>query len=125
MKKYLIDHDHKRPLRPAEPHHGKLRRKGQTSARRMSGGYRRFKVQMLKARPLCALCRVEFATSIDHIVPVFKGGVDNLSNYQPICKRCHESKNSAEMRDKRAVETDIGYTPYDGWRQRPIHRGEG
>ena len=32
---------------------------------------------------------------VDHAVPSSKGGVDHLSNYQPLCTRCNTSKASS------------------------------
>lgn len=35
---------------------------------------------------------------VDHIVPISKGGTDNLDNLQLLCKRCHAQKTYKESR---------------------------
>jgi 5-methylcytosine-specific restriction protein A len=49
----------------------------------------------------CALCkRVHDATGIevDHRLPLADGGTNTETNVQPLCKRCHVGKTSAENR---------------------------
>ena len=56
----------------------------------------------LAAHPLCALCqrdgRVMPAAVVDHITP--HRGDQTLfwdeSNWQPLCKRCHDAKTARE-----------------------------
>ncbi|WP_413226694.1 HNH endonuclease [Corynebacterium wankanglinii] len=42
------------------------------------------------------------AQEIDHIVPDFEGGTDELSNLRAVCRRCHAEKTQAEARRARA-----------------------
>jgi 5-methylcytosine-specific restriction protein A len=63
---------------------------------------------------LCVACRakgrITDATDVDHIVPLSKGGTDDLGNLQSLCERCHKSKSLADMgrRERRQIGMD-GY----------------
>lgn len=41
------------------------------------------------------------AIQVDHIVPVFEGGVNELSNLQAVCGPCHEVKTQVEAQRAR------------------------
>ena len=51
--------------------------------------------------PLCIRCnakgKVELATELDHIIPLFKHGKDDESNLQGLCKACHDAKTIDDM----------------------------
>lgn len=40
----------------------------------------------------CLACGSSKNICIDHVVPVFKGGKNDISNYQPLCKSCNSKK---------------------------------
>lgn len=40
----------------------------------------------------CAKCGSTEKLTVDHIVPMIRGGSDDLSNLQILCKRCNSSK---------------------------------
>ena len=52
--------------------------------------------------------------AVDHIVPKFEGGTDDLDNLQAICAPCHEEKTDRESARSqgRKVKAVIGL---DGW----------
>lgn len=56
--------------------------------------------------PLCRLCENNIATQIDHIVPLFKGGGNEIENLQPICEPCHIDKSLAERGKRGTVRVD-------------------
>lgn len=41
------------------------------------------------------------ASQVDHITPKFKGGTDDPSNLQAICKKCHDKKTRLEAQEAR------------------------
>lgn len=50
---------------------------------------------------LCACCGAPEQT-VDHVVPVLKGGSSNIGNIQPLCRRCNSSKGTKTI-DYRAI----------------------
>lgn len=57
--------------------------------------WRRLRAEFLKRFPFCAACG-EAATEVDHIVALRKGGSNDWSNLQAVCKRCHARKTVAQ-----------------------------
>jgi 5-methylcytosine-specific restriction enzyme A len=63
--------------------------------------WKRVRLLVLKTEPLCRSCRgkgkISAATTVDHIIPVRKGGeMYSMSNLQPLCDSCHASKSGKE-----------------------------
>lgn len=48
----------------------------------------------------CLCCGISENISIDHIIPVLKGGSNEIDNLQPLCKSCN-SKKMAKIIDYR------------------------
>lgn len=73
-----------------------------STARGYNYRWQKARERFLKDRPLCCYCeregRVEPATVVDHKIP-HKGNQAlfwDESNWQPLCKRCHDSTKAKE-----------------------------
>lgn len=78
-----------------EPH-GREHRSPTTQAQ--DAIYRRNRATVLAGSPPCALrlrCDGAPATTVDHIVPVSRGGTNALENLQPACGPCNRQKSDA------------------------------
>ena len=91
-----------------------------SSARGYGAAWNKLRSIVLKrARYLCQcsecskLGRVRTANEVDHIVPKWQGGTDDLSNLQAINTDCHKRKTQVELGHK--TKTPIGV---DGWPKR-------
>lgn len=57
------------------------------------------------------------ATEVDHIIPLFEGGQDVMSNVRGVCHECHDAKSRAER--TRALKA----TYKKLYRPHPVHPG--
>jgi 5-methylcytosine-specific restriction enzyme A len=89
---------------------------------RQSRGYGaahdRMRAHLIATVVMCEVCkrrgRATIGTIADHIVPQSKGGSDERSNYQLLCRGCHDEKTARESaeaqggsyRPKRAIGSD-------------------
>lgn len=88
--------------------------KGTTAQRGYGGRWQRERLLFLAQHPLCRMCaqqgRAEPATVVDHIIP-HRGNYRLMwsrSNWQPLCKRHHDS-------DKQAIDRGARIIGVDGW----------
>lgn len=101
--------------RPWQHHDGRHSR----HARGYGAGWSKLRAIVLgivRGRPtaLCRACeqegRVTVATDCDHIVPKAKGGTDDLTNLQPLCRWHHDAKS---LRDRGArARREVGVDGY-------------
>jgi len=62
--------------------------------KRAEGSHSFIEWEELKAKHnnLCAACKQEKPLTKDHIIPLSKGGSDNINNIQPLCRNCNSKK---------------------------------
>jgi len=78
-------------------------RRPSASARGYDVDWRRRRAAYLADHTDCVMCG-EPATVVDHRLPLAAGGADDETNWQPLCKLCHDSrKQSLDRRAVRAV----------------------
>ena len=79
------------------------RMRGNAAERGYDGKWRSARALFLKKNPLCAKCRetgkLTPATVVDHIIPHRGDPVLfwNRSNWQPLCKDCHDHKTGSGL----------------------------
>jgi len=59
--------------------------------------YRKVKVNMLKRKPYCNWCGVllfSHTATLDHVVPVSLGGLNNRNNYVLACEDCNKKRGN-------------------------------
>jgi 5-methylcytosine-specific restriction protein A len=82
------------------------------------------RLQLIRRRwfalhPLCVLClaadppRIRVATELDHRIPLHKGGADDSTNRQGLCKECHAAKTSVDRGWAPAAACDANGLPLD------------
>lgn len=58
----------------------------------------------LRTHPLCVHCEAEGITAraeeVDHIKPLWDGGVDSEANYQGLCREHHKAKTALEAAER-------------------------
>lgn len=64
------------------------------------GGWQKFRRRWLAHHPYCVHCSTEsrpvIGCEVDHIKPLWEGGLNVDSNYQTLCIPCHEAKSAEE-----------------------------
>jgi 5-methylcytosine-specific restriction protein A len=84
---------------PAAKLHTRLPRES-PSLRGYGREWQKIRNLFIKQNPLCVKCKAKRLTvpakEIDHILPKSKGGGDEVSNLQALCKACHSRKTATE-----------------------------
>ena len=54
------------------------------------------------------------ATEVDHILPLFKGGTDDLENLSALCAEHHREKTNQDLGYKASKRVGVDGVP-EGW----------
>ncbi len=52
--------------------------------------------------PLCAYCKQSPSVTLDHVVPISRGGAHEFANLLPACRSCNSSKNALTLEEWQA-----------------------
>ncbi|MFD6469381.1 HNH endonuclease [Streptomyces goshikiensis] len=63
-------------------------------ARGYDSSYAKGRAAILADRPLCSLCNARPATTADHVIPLSRGGTNDISNLRPACAPCNFSRGN-------------------------------
>jgi 5-methylcytosine-specific restriction endonuclease McrA len=63
-----------------------------TTQRGYGADHQRMAKLAIRAQPWCSYCGATSDLTADHIVPRSRGGLNVLSNYRVLCRRCNSSK---------------------------------
>jgi 5-methylcytosine-specific restriction protein A len=73
------------------------------------------RARFMSKHPLCAVCMRRGVlipgTQVDHVVPLFRGGLDIDANKQTLCDACHKVKTAADCGKARHPGSDANGEP--------------
>ena len=58
--------------------------------------------RVLRGSDVCSICNQPGADEVDHVVPRYLGGTDDISNLRPVHRACHARKSAAEGHQRKA-----------------------
>lgn len=75
------------------------------ASERKSGGYRRVKIRLFKKQKHCHWCRTKLTletATVEHVIPLARGGLDNDNNRVLACGPCNQGRGHSmpELRNR-------------------------
>ena len=70
----------------------KLRNQPRVDAQKYIGNKKVRGLVFNKYGEICLRCGTTEKISIDHVIPIYKGGLNEMDNLQPLCKSCNSWK---------------------------------
>jgi len=59
--------------------------------------YRAKRQKILATNPVCVLCLKAPATTLDHVIPLHRGGTNDWDNLRPACRSCNSRRGALEQ----------------------------
>jgi hypothetical protein len=81
---------------------------------------RQLRIQWMKQGRPCAYCSVASAETVDHVVPLVRGGTNHEGNLVPCCKRCNSSKAARTVAEWRHGRQPQRALASPAWAMRPV-----
>lgn len=72
----------------------KERKRIRREQRGYDSAWRELSKRMRAAQPWCSKCRSTRDLTLDHIIPLAKGGSNSAANAQVLCRKCNSEKAS-------------------------------
>ncbi len=88
---------HQRPPKPIIQPRKYDDRRGSSTQRGYGYAWQQQRKKFIQSHPFCKYCPSP-TQEVDHIIPRARGGSDDDSNLQPLCKRHHNEKTGRERR---------------------------
>ena len=61
--------------------------------------YKAIRRRLLTGRPICHLCGIPGADSLDHVIPLSRGGTNEMSNLRPAHLACNIAKHNRPLEE--------------------------
>lgn len=82
----------------------RIARKKGASGSHTLGEWELLKAQYNFTCPCCFVSEPKISLTEDHIIPLIKGGSDNIENIQPLCRSCNSKKNTKIIKYIKVVD---------------------
>jgi 5-methylcytosine-specific restriction enzyme A len=97
------------------------RQRGSATARGYTKEHQRNAARVIAAHPYCADCHSTEDLCADHIVPLSRGGTNELDNYEVRCRSCNTARRNVDRRQQ-AAQGGAGMASKEKARKDPTPR---